>query len=51
VTDTQLDRIERKLDDLLALRDLLLKAFMPRIPAAGREGVLKLMARRGGDGG
>lgn len=34
--ETQLDRIEKKLDDVLAFRDLLLKFAMPRIPAPMR---------------
>ena len=35
--ETQMDRIERKLDEVLAFRDLLLKLALPRIPAAMRE--------------
>ncbi len=45
-TETQLDRIERMLDEFLAFRDLLLKMFMPKIPAAGREAALRLLARK-----
>lgn len=37
MNETQMDRIERKLDEVLAFRDLLLKLAMPRIPAALRE--------------
>lgn len=49
-TETQLDRIERKLDELLELRDTLLKIFMPKIPAAFRGAALQIMARsKGGD--
>lgn len=35
-TKTQLDRIEEKLDELLAFRNLLLQLAMPRIPEAMR---------------
>lgn len=42
--ETQLDRIERKLDQVLAFRDALLKLFMPRIPAAMREKAMQLAA-------
>lgn len=45
---TQLDRIERKLDEVLAFRDLLLKLAMPRIPAALREKAVAVMGVRGG---
>jgi hypothetical protein len=45
-TETQLDRIERKLDEVLAFRDLLLKLAMPRIPAPMREKAATLMAGR-----
>lgn len=49
-TETQLDRIERKLDELLELRDVALKLFMPKIPAAYRGVALQIAARRkGGD--
>jgi hypothetical protein len=41
---TQLDRIERKLDAVLAFRDALLKLAMPRIPAGMREQAMKLAA-------
>lgn len=44
---TQLDRIEAKLDEILTLRDMLLKIFMPKIPAAGREAALRMLAKRG----
>lgn len=43
---TQLDRIERKLDELLTLRDIALQVFMPKIPAPFREKALGLMAKR-----
>jgi hypothetical protein len=43
---TQLDRIERKLDEVLAFRDLVLKLALPKIPAAMRERVAALMAGR-----
>lgn len=38
-TESQMDRIERKLDEVLAFRDLLLRLAMPRIPAAMRAKV------------
>jgi hypothetical protein len=41
----QLDRIERKLDEVLAFRDLLLKFAMPRIPAAMRTRAAQVMAK------
>jgi hypothetical protein len=44
---TQLDRIERKLDEVLAFRDLLLKLALPRVPAAMREKAVALMSRGG----
>lgn len=44
--ESQLDRIERKLDDVLAFRDLLLKLAMPRVPPAMREKAAGLMAGR-----
>lgn len=44
MAETQLDRIERKLDDVLAFRDLLLKLAMPRVPAPMREMAMKAMA-------
>lgn len=40
----QLDRIERKLDEILAFRDLLLKVAMPRIPAALRTKAAAVLA-------
>lgn len=47
----QLDRIEKKLDDVLAFRDALLKLAMPRLPAGARTAAMNLMARRGGTDG
>lgn len=44
----QLDRIERKLDEVLAFRDLLLKLAMPRIPESMRAKAVQVMAGRGG---
>ena len=44
--ESQLDRIERKLDEFLAFRDLLLKLAMPRVPAPMREKVAELMAAK-----
>jgi hypothetical protein len=43
----QLDRIEKKLDEVLAFRDLLLKLAMPRIPAPLREKAVAVMSRGG----
>jgi len=42
--ETQLDRIERKLDDVLAFRDLLLKLALPRLPAPMRQKAAELAA-------
>jgi len=44
MAESQMDRIERKLDEVLAFRDLLLKLAMPRIPAAMREKAAAVMA-------
>lgn len=44
--ETQMDRIERKLDEVLAFRDLLLKLAMPRIPATLRQKAAAVMAGR-----
>lgn len=44
--ETQMDRIERKLDEMLAFRDLLLKIAMPRLPAAMREKAAAIFAGR-----
>ena len=43
---SQLDRIERKLDEVLAFRDLLLKFAMPKIPAAMRHKAAAVLAGR-----
>jgi hypothetical protein len=43
---TQLDRIEAKLDEVLMMRDLALKFFLPKIPAALRPAALALLAKR-----
>lgn len=43
--ETQLDRIERKLDAVLAFRDLLLKLALPKVPAAMRAKVAQVMAK------
>lgn len=37
MSEKQLDRIEKKLDEVLAFRDFLLKIAMPRVPAPLRE--------------
>lgn len=44
--ESQLDRIERKMDEVLAFRDLLLKLALPRLPAAMRAKVAELAAGR-----
>ena len=44
----QMDRIERKLDEMLQFRDLLLQLAMPRVPAPMREKAAQLMARKVG---
>jgi hypothetical protein len=41
---TQMDRIERKLDEVLAFRDLLLRLALPRIPQALRAKAAAAMA-------
>ena len=46
MAESQMDRIERKLDEVLAFRDLLLKLAMPRIPAPMRGKVAEVMAGR-----
>lgn len=43
--ETQLDRIERKLDAILALRDAVLKLAMPRIPEKYREAAMQIAAQ------
>lgn len=45
-TPTQLDRIERKLDEVLAFRDVLLKFAMPRIPAGARQAAMRMLSQR-----
>lgn len=44
--ESQMDRIERKLDEVLAFRDLLLKLAMPKVPPAMRAKVAAVMAGR-----
>lgn len=46
---SQLDRIEAKLDEVLAFRDALLKFMMPKMPAVARTAAMALMTRRAGD--
>lgn len=46
MNETQMDRIERKLDEVLQFRDLLLQLAMPRVPAPMREKAAQLMARK-----
>lgn len=46
MTDKQLDRIEKKLDEVLEFRDALLKFAMPKIPSdSARKMAMKLMAK------
>lgn len=47
--ETQLDRIEAKLDRVLSIVDAALKVAMPRIPAAARATALQLMAKTRGE--
>lgn len=42
---SQLDRIEAKLDQVLAFRDAMLKLALPKLPAAARETAMKLMVK------
>ena len=44
--ESQMDRIERKLDEVLAFRDLLLKLAMPKIPAPMRAKAAEVLAGR-----
>lgn len=44
MAESQMDRIERKLDEVLAFRDLLLKFAMPKIPAPLRAKAAAVMA-------
>lgn len=46
--ETQLDRIERQLGELLALRDALLAYFLPKVPEKLRPKMAELIANRGG---
>ena len=46
MAETQLDRIERKLDDVLAFRDLLLALAMPRVPEPMRKKAAEIMAKK-----
>lgn len=48
MSEKQLDRIEKKLDEVLAFRDLLLKLAMPRVPAPLREKAAAVLSGRGG---
>lgn len=41
-----MDRIERKLDEMLQFRDLLLQLAMPRVPEPMRKKAAQLMARK-----
>lgn len=47
MNEEQLDRIEAKLDDLLAFRDVLLKLALPKLPGPLRASAVKLLAPRG----
>ena len=42
----QIDRIERKLDEVLAFRDVLLKMAMPKLPPAMRQKAAELIAAK-----
>lgn len=42
----QLDRIERKLDEVLAFRDLVFKMALPKLPPAMRQKAAELLAER-----
>lgn len=44
--ESQMDRIERKLDEVLAFRDLLLKLAMPKVPAPMRDKAAEILAAR-----
>ena len=46
MNEDQLDRIERKLDEVLAFRDLLLKLALPRLPEALRNKAAQALAVR-----
>lgn len=51
IDQEQLNRIERKLDQVLEFRDALLKLALPRVPAGMREQAMKLAAGlKGGTG-
>lgn len=49
-TQTQLDRIEAKLDEFLAFRDLVLKLAMPKVPASMRLKAAELLSKGKGQG-
>ena len=48
IEETQLNRIEKKLDEVLAVRDLLLKLALPKVPAPLREKAAAVLGARGG---
>lgn len=48
MNETQLDRIEKKLDEVLAFRDALLKFAMPKIPASARPKAMEMLAKAKG---
>jgi hypothetical protein len=41
-----MDRIERKLDEVLAFRDVVLKFALPKIPGPARQAAMRLLAQR-----
>lgn len=44
IDEKQINRIEKKLDEILAFRDLLLKLAMPKVPAPMREKAASVLA-------
>lgn len=45
-SQTQLDRIERKLDEILMFRDVVLKFALPKIPGPARQAAMRLLSQR-----
>lgn len=50
IDQDQLNRIERKLDQVLEFRDMILKLALPRVPAGMREQAARLAAGIKGGG-
>lgn len=46
MAESQLDRIERKMDQILAFQAMVLKLALPRLPASMRMKVAELAAGR-----